>query len=323
MKKNGEPDRFVNQFEAFGLVTGSPQKKHSPDPKYGELNVADAWGVTKSYPIGTPGPFPVHTPDRIVLKDIDEWRKYIKVPCAVYDAQEWEPFIETAEKVNRKEQFVTACFSPGVFELCHSLMEIQNCLAAFCDHPGKMHELIGCITQYELDYAAEVCKYIKPEALLCRDDWGSHVSTYLPGEMFREFIKPAYARIYDYYRSCGVSLIIHHSASCSAELVPDMIDIGVDIWQGVLSANDIPELIRQYAGRITFMGGIDSAGIDHEGWTQEIIHDRVFEVCAKCGKHSFIPGTTHSLPPGTYPGVYEAVSEEIDHAGRELFPSLP
>ena len=106
--KGGHPDRFVNGYEALGLVMGSPFGKRNPNPKPGELNVVNAWGITKSWPKGTPGAFPVHTPDKIVIKDIEEWQKYVKVPRVKYDAEEWEPFIEMAEKVDSNEQFVCA-----------------------------------------------------------------------------------------------------------------------------------------------------------------------------------------------------------------------
>ncbi len=304
--KGGHPDRFVNQYEAFGLVMGSPFGKRNPNPKYGEENIVNAWGVTKSWPIGTPGAFPVHTADKIVIKDIDEWQKYVKVPQVVYNAEEWEPFIAAAEAIDRKEQF-------------HYLMEIQNFLMAFYESPDELQELIDCITQFELDYAAELCKYVKPDALFHHDDWGSQISTFISPAMFREFIKPAYEKIYGYYKSHGVELIIHHSDSYAATLVPDMIDMGIDIWQGVMTTNDIPSLIKQYGPQITFMGGIDSATVDHDGWTREEVRTQVRRACDECGKLYFIPNASQGLPMSTYPGVYEALSEEIDEYSKIVF----
>ena len=317
--KGGHPDRFVNQYEAFAILMGSPFGNRNPNPKLGEHNVVNAWGVTKSWPVGTPGAFPVHTADKIVIKDIENWRDYVKVPRVVYDAQEWEPFIEAAEKVDRNEQFVTPFFAPGVFEQCHYLMEIQNCLIAFYENPDEMHELIDCITQFELDYAAELCKYVKPDALFHHDDWGSQVSTFLSPDMFREFIKPAYMKIYGYYKDHGVQVIVHHSDSYAATLVPDMIDMGIDVWQGVMRTNDIPSLIKQYGDKITFMGGIDSATVDYEGWTEEEVAKQVRAACENCGTQFFIPCTSQGLPISTYPGVYEAVSREIDNMSKEMF----
>ncbi len=319
MKVDGHPDRFVNGYEALGLVFGSPFGKRNPNPKPGELNVVNAWGVTKSWPEGTPGAFPVHTPDKIVIKDIEEWQKYVKVPRVVYDAEEWEPFLEAYEKVDKTEKFACSYFAPGVFEQCHYLLEIQNCLMAFYEYPDEMHELIDMITQFELDYAAELCKYMKPEGLFHHDDWGSQISTFLSPEMFREFIKPAYMKIYHYYKEHGVQLIVHHSDSYAATLVPDMIDMGIDVWQGVMNTNNIPELIKKYGPQITFMGGIDSGTIDYPGWTQEAVAREVRKACESCGKLYFIPCASQGLPISTYPGVQEAMTVEIDKMSKEMF----
>jgi uroporphyrinogen-III decarboxylase len=315
----GHPDRFVNDYEAMGLVMSTTVGRRRREGGRGGLSVVNAWGNTKSWPKGTPGAFPVHTPDKIVIKDIEEWQKYVKVPRVKYDAEEWEPFIEMYEKVDRNEQFACAYFAPGVFEQCHYLMEIQNCLMAFYEAPDEMHELIDMITQFELDYAAELCKYMKPEGLFHHDDWGSQISTFLSPDMFREFIKPAYMKIYKYYKDHGVKLIVHHSDSYAATLVPDMIDMGIDVWQGVMRTNDIPSLIKQYGGQITFMGGIDSATVDYEGWTEEEVAKQVRKACESCGTQYFIPCTSQGLPISTYPGVYEAVAREVDNMSKEMF----
>ena len=319
IKVGGKPERFVNQYEYLGFVMGSPFGKRNPNPKPGEENVVNAWGVTKSWPKGTPGAFPVHTPDKIVIQDIDEWQKYVKVPNVVYDAEEWEPFIAAAEAIDRKEKLVTSYFAPGVFEQCHYLMEIQNCLIAFYESPDELHELIDCITQFELDYAAEFCKYVHPEALFHHDDWGSQISTFVSPDMFREFIKPAYMKIYGYYKEHGVKYIIHHSDSYAATLVPDMIDMGIDVWQGVMNTNNIPELIKKYGGQISFMGGIDSGTVDFEGVTREKIRQEVRKACSACGTHYFIPCASQGLPISTYPGVYDMICEEIDAYSKEVF----
>ena len=224
-----------------------------------------------------------------------------------------------AEKIDRNEQYVTPFFAPGVFEQCHYLLEIQNCLMAFYEYPDEMHELIDCITQFELDYAAELCKYMKPDAMFHHDDWGSQISTFLSPEMFREFIKPAYMKIYHYYKDHGVELMIHHSDSYAATLVPDMIDMGIDIWQGVMTTNDIPKLIKEYGGKISFMGGIDSGKVDFEGWTEEIVAKEVREACESCGKLYFIPNASQGLPMSTFKGVYEAIDVEIDKMSKEMF----
>jgi len=98
-----------------------------------------------------------------------------------------------------------------------------------------------------------------------------------------------------------------------------MIDMGIDVWQGVMRTNDIPSLIKQYGGQITFMGGIDSATVDYEGWTEEEVAKQVRNACESCGTKFFIPCTSQGLPISTYPGVYEAVAREVDKMSKEMF----
>ena len=316
--RGGHPDRFVNQYEAFNLTVRNPYAVANSGPGYGEPPKKNLWGVTRAWPVGTPGVFPVHDQEHIVVKDITEWQKYVKVPHVQYSAEEWEPFIKQAEEVDRKEEFVTHLCAPGIFEQLHNLQEIQNCLINFYEEPEATQELIDCLVEWELEYAEVACRYLKPDSILHHDDWGSQISTFLSPDMFEEFLLPGYKKVYGYYKSHGVEVIVHHSDSYAETLVPFMIEMGIDIWQGVMTTNNIPAFLEKYGGQISLMGGIDSASVDYEGWTQEVVHKEVFRACKECGIHYFIPNASQGLPMSTFPGVYEALSEEIDKASKEL-----
>ena len=116
-----------------------------------------------------------------------------------------------------------------------------------------------------------------------------------------------------------MELVVHHSDSYAATLVPQMIEMGIDIWQGVMTSNNIPALIKEYGPQISFMGGIDSAAIDFPGWTREKVRAEVRRCCDECGKLYFIPGASQGLAMSTFPGVYDATTEEIDAYSREVF----
>ena len=151
--RGGHPDRYVNQYEALGMLFGNPYTAASPNAEYGKPPVKNAWGVTMVWPEGTPGGFPIHDEEHIVCKDITHWRDYVKAPRLDYSDAEWEPFIAEAEKVDRNEYFVTQFIAPGLFEQCHHLQEIQNALINFYEEPECTHELIEYLTEWELQYA--------------------------------------------------------------------------------------------------------------------------------------------------------------------------
>lgn len=317
--RHGNPDRYVNQYEPFKMLYGTPYSATNPRPVEGGPAVVDKWGVTKSFPKGMPGPFPVHDEAHIVCKDITHWQDYVKAPNVKFSEAEWEPFIAAAEQVDRNEYFATPFIAPGIFEHTHYLQEIQNALINYYEEPEATADLIKYLTDWEISYAEEICKYLKPDALFHHDDWGSQRSSFLSPDMFGEFLVPAYKEIYGFYKSHGVEVIVHHSDSYAANLVPHMIEMGIDIWQGVMDTNNIPELIEKYGDKITFMGGINSAYIDFEGSTREIIAAEARKACEANGKKAFIPCNTMGGPESIFPGVYDTLTEEIEKLNKEMW----
>ena len=309
--KGGKPERFVKQYEAFGMVF-TTCNRHRNNPKYGEVNKINNWGVTVSWAEGQPGAFPVHTQDKIVVKDIECWQDYVKAPSLDFAEADWEPDIAAAEAIDRKSQFVMPFVAPGIFEQCHYLCEITNVLAAFYEYPDEMHELIKYITEWELKLAEVTCDHIHPDGLFHHDDWGTQISTFMSPDMFAEFFLEPYKEVYGYWKERGVELIAHHSDSFGETIVPYMIEMGIDIWQGVMTTNDIPMLIEQYGDKITFMGGVNSASIDYEGWTKDVIDAEVKRACDWCGPLHFVPGASQGLGVSTFPGVYDYMQESID-----------
>lgn len=317
--RGGNPDRYVNQYEAFAMVYGTPFSASNPRPEKGGPNVVNLWGVTSSFPADMPGPFPIHDEEHIVIKDIENWRDYVKVPELNYTDEDWAPFVAIANEIDRDEYFVTPFVAPGIFEQCHYLLEIQNCLVSLMTNPDEMHELIDMITDWEIKYAEQICKYLKPDALFHHDDWGSQASSFISPEMFKEYYEPAYRKVYGYYKEHGVEVVVHHSDSYAANLVPSMLNMNIDIWQGAMSTNNVPELCKKYGGQITFMGGIDSGKIDRPDWTPEKLYEEAAKVCEACGTKFFIPCNTMGGPESIYPGMYESLSEQIAKISPKYF----
>jgi len=312
----GNPDRFVKQFEFMQMIMSVPSCRIKPEIG-GE--VVNEWGVTIRWPEGQLGSFPVHDADHILLKDITEWKEYVKAPNVVFPASDWEKAITDAKAVDHDNKYVTAFIAPGLFELTHYLMGMETALMSFYEEPEAMAELIDYLTEFELAYAKELVTHLHPEVIFHHDDWGSQISTFLSPAMFEEFFLPAYKKIYGFYKDNGVKLIVHHSDSYAATLVPYMIDMGIDIWQGVMTTNDIPKMIKEYGEKITFMGGVHSGIIDHPAWSKEQVEEEFSKACHDNGKLYFIPGACQGMGVSSFPGVYEASDEAIDKMTQEMF----
>lgn len=319
--KGGNPDRFVNQYEFMGFINGgNPYLINNKRPTQpGEPDMQNAWGVTYRFPVGNPAPFPVHDAEHIVVKDITKWKDYVKAPKLDYPQEEWDKFKPNAEAIDRNEVFATYMVTPGVFEQCHHLQGMDNALINFYEEPEAMHELIDFYVDWELQYAKKLCDNYHPEAIFHHDDWGSYRSSFMAPAMFEEFIVPAFKKIYGFYKANGVQLIVHHSDSYAANLVPYMIEMGIDIWQGATSTNNVPELVKKYGGQISFMGDLDNGVLDKGDIAPETIAQEVKRACETNGKKYFIPCLIMGGPGSVYPGVYDSVSAEINKMSKEMF----
>lgn len=253
----------------------------------------------------------------ICCPDITEWRKYVKAPNVLFPDIAWEQAQEDMKQINREETFAAFLVAPGLFERMHSLLSMQEALMAFYDEPDAVKELIKYLEEWEIQYAGLLCDKLHPDCIYHHDDWGSQLSTFLSPTMFEGFFVESYKNIYGFYREHGVELIVHHSDSYAETLVSMMIEMGIDIWQGVMTTNDIPGMIRKYGGKISFMGGINSATVDHEGWSEEEIEREVSRACHEYGKKYYIPNTTMGGDMSTYPGVYECVSRCIEKCNSD------
>ena len=316
--RGGNPDRFVNQYEAINLLF-HPYMAKAGGANKGDIEVVNAWGITNSFPEHVPGSFPVHTPEKIVLKDIENWRDYVHAPSLKFSDEEWAAFKAQYDAVDGTQAYKATFIAPGLFEQTHHLSEITNALINYMTNPKEMHDLIAYLTEWELELAEGICTNLKPDAIFHHDDWGSENSTFMSPEMFAEFFVEPYKQIYGYYKDHGVELIIHHCDSYGATLVPHMIEMGIDIWQGCMDSNNVPELISKYGGQISFMGAIDNKYVDMPSVTQEDIDKVTKRICDSCGSKYFIPCITQGGPGSVQPGAYLKLTDAIDNYSEEVF----
>lgn len=315
----GHPDRFVKQFEFFPMPYSDPYNASNPFPwEAGSPDVKDLWGVTWSWPKGTPGAFPVHGKGLTVVEDIENWKECVKAPDMHFTDEQWKDAEDDYASYDRSQVMVGPTFFPGLFEMTHNLMGMENAMMSFYTNPDEMKELINYIAEWETDYAVQLAEHLHPDLVFQNDDWGSSKSTFLSPDMFKEFYLEPYKRMYKVFKDHGY-LIIHHADCYAATYVPFMLEMGVDVWQGGTIANDIPKLVHEYGGQISFLTGVDSQIVDKPDWTYQEIEDTVRKICRDCGKLYFCPCQTQGAPFSTFDGVYDAIDKAIDVVSKEMF----
>lgn len=319
LKKDGKPDRLANNYTAFRLIEGDPVFHYLRGNRVRGSNSYDRWGTYITYPPDQPAATPFVTPENQVIKDIEEWEKYVKVPDLRTACSEgWETAQANKRAIDSEQYLSLIIMGNGIFEQLYMLMTFEDALCNLLIYPDEMHSLIDVITEYRLEYMKLIVENLHPDIIISHDDWGTKTSLFMDPNVWRSYFKAPYKKLYDYLHANDV-LVIHHSDSFCEPIAEDIADIGADIWQGVIPTNDIISISERLNGRMALMGGIDS-GIDRADATEKEIRAEARHVCETYGhlKH-FIPSITYGGPKTIYPHVGEIIVDEINRFNKETY----
>ena len=325
MKKDGKPDRMLVAWEPFEFNVLDPLTAFTRGSKRrGAINMRDRWGTRIDWPEHEPGAMPVITPDDCVCPDVTKWKETVKIPDIESVAMEpgaWDAARKLQEEIRERGYLSSTIFPTGTFEQCHYLMGVEDTLVNLMDEDveEEMHELVDAIAAWRYRYVELIVEYLKPDAICSHDDWGTSRNLFFPPDVWRSFYKEGYRKMYRLLNEAGV-IVIHHADCFLEPLVPELCEIGIDIWQGVIPTNDIPKLQRELNGSMVLMGGIDSI-VDRADAPEEEIRAEVRRAMAEYSKGGH---WICSLTPGMKNGACfsrtdEIVNDEIVRYNKEVY----
>ncbi|MDR3052657.1 MAG: hypothetical protein LBU48_02190 [Coriobacteriales bacterium] len=287
---NGEqPDYYGDFMDSLALIP-DPIFMADRVPQDGEIH-KDSWGTEYRWPADAPAKHPLDRKEGLVIKDIEEWRDQLKVPDI--SNLDWTAAKTAAAAVDRKESFCGIFNTAGLFERSHHLMGFEECLVNYMVYEDEMAEVLRTIADFKIDYIKMAAKELQIDAIFYQDDWGSKTNLFLPPDLWRRIIKPLHTEIVAAAHEHGI-LFIHHADCYCQPLAQDMLDMGIDIWQGVIPQNDIVEIQRITQGRLPMIGGINGTTIDSDDTTDEAIIAEVHRaIDTYCPGGRFFPALTY------------------------------
>ena len=271
----------------------------------------DAWGVAWDFPAGQPAPIPHITEDCKALKDITNWREEVRFPPL--DGIDWSGAKEQWKAAACDEKLTMAVSGRGLFEFSHMMMGMEEAMVNYLLEPESMYGLLDRYTDWKIEAAKKIINELDPDFLMNHDDWGSKRQLFLPPGVWREIIKPLYKRYYDYVKSRGV-FIMHHCDCYAEDLAVDMVDIGIDVWQGATPENDINAVIEKTQGKLLVIGGIDMSVIEHPGASASDIRAHIRQVIDAYAKNGHFLPCFSSISP-INETVAQISADEMDGYG--------
>ncbi len=142
-----------------------------------------------------------------------------------------------------------------LFERAWSLVGMENLMMRMMSDPGAVGELLDRIADYNIGIIKNAAG-MGVDSMHFGDDWGTQKGLMIGADLWREFIKPRYQRICRAATSRGL-IVSQHSCGQIEELIPDMIECGVSIFNPFQpEVMDIWKVREKYRGKITFWGGL-------------------------------------------------------------------
>lgn len=101
------------------------------------------------------------------------------------------------------------------------------------------------------------------------DDWGTQHSLLISPDAWRDIFKPMYREYCDILKAAG-KYVFFHSDGHTLDVIPDLIEVGVDALNTQIFCMDIEELGRRFKGQVTFWGEISRQDILPFGTVEEV-----------------------------------------------------
>lgn len=120
--------------------------------------------------------------------------------------------------------------------------------------------LFGRIRQFYLDYLERILDAAKGkiDIVVTGDDFGAQDGLLLSPEAWRTHLRPGFAEYLALLKSHKVTSM-HHTCGSVVEIIPDMIECGLDILQSIqpeARGMALADLKRKFGARLCFQGGI-------------------------------------------------------------------
>ncbi|MGL4650380.1 MAG: cobalamin-dependent protein, partial [Caldilineaceae bacterium] len=149
------------------------------------------------------------------------------------------------------------------------------------------------------------------------DDLAGQFALLISPETYRKVIKPRHKKIMDFIKARSSAKIFFHSCGAIREIIPDMIEVGIDIINPVqVSAVGMESraLKKDFGADMTFWGGlVDTQGVFTDGSVQQV-RDEVRRRIDDFGPGGgFIAAAVHNIqanvPPQNIMAMWEILQE--------------
>ena len=192
----------------------------------------------------------------------DGWELVDSYELPVID-EEYDKYLES-QNYKDSDKYILSTLPFAVFSPLRDARLMNNALMDIILEPENICVFLEKITDFNLRVISRAAKNGADGAIIF-DDLGMQHALFFSPDMFRDIFKPYYKKLADELHNNGMDFFLH-SCGKVTDIIPDFIEIGVDVFQF-----DQPELhgseflAKNYGDKATFYSPVDAQMIMHTG----------------------------------------------------------
>ena len=191
-------------------------------------------------------------PERPVLKDITQWRDWVKLPD-LSDVDFEKYFAEKIKNIDREKQYI-AITNGDYFLTLVSIMGFENAFVAMHKNPDEVIEMLKYISTYYIDMMKKEIYYIKPDTFSLMDDDSAFQNPFFNLRTYKKIFKPLHKLHCDIALESGLPIERHDCGHCEV-FIPDWLEMGICAWNPAQTSNDLAAIKKNYGDRLAICGG--------------------------------------------------------------------
>ena len=191
---------------------------------------------------------------------------------------------------------VCSAYICGVFEHFKHWFGDERALTMPYEDPDRPERELDRIAEWKTDL---YCAYARAgvDIVWIGDDVGSQKSLIMSPEQYRRWYRPRHARIIAALRAINPDVrIAFHCCGYITTLIPDLIEIGVDILEAVQAeCMDLAELKRAFGRDITYWGGVGAQSVLARTTPEQVIEGVRATLAVMAPTGGYIAAPCHTL----------------------------
>ena len=220
-------------------------------------------------------------------------------------------------KTEHPDKYILGHWWESYFERLHSLRGMENTFTDLMLERDKVEFIFDKMEEYFLEIIRRFAHEVGANGIFFSDDWGMQDRLMISPKLWREIFKPRYKHLIDKCHNFNMHAFMHCCGAIT-EIIPDFIEIGLDVLHPIQPHTmDEEYIVKEYGNYISFFGGIDVQYLLPQGTVEEV-KEGIREVIETFDRAEggFLAAPANTIMPETPIENIEAMCSALKEYGK-------